>query len=239
MRSAALVALLLLVAMSACTADTIEPKEPQRSNTLAFNQINGSNGAFSDGKKLSIFVAMLGPEGFVQLGDGDTITVDVNGNTVPTRERIEDGKVHYIAEVSLPPAEPVVTTTLSRASGEKAVGKNSLPPAFELVSPPSSARTGDAVTVDITPRPDAARASKLRHRFEVRGTCIDKEKQTLDAPATYPLSLNLRNLQVVGDAGCEVEVQVRIETDGEPFAGFKGGGFEGLQHRTFKLALSK
>jgi hypothetical protein len=231
----------LLLASSACTinANENEQKPPQLSNTLKLDQINGSNGAFSDGKKLEIFVAMLGPEGFVKLGDGDTITVDVNGNTVPTRERIEDNKVHYIAEVTSPPTEPIVTTTLSRASGEKAVGKNSLAPAFELKSPPTTAKIGDAVTVDIEPRPDPARAAKLRHRFEVRGTCVDKEKQTLDAPATYPLSLDLRNLQIVGDAGCEVEVQVRIETNGEPYTGFKGGGFEGLQHRTFKLALTK
>lgn len=231
---------LLFVALTGCfVKGEPAPKEPQLSNTLQFNQINGSNGAFCDGKKLKVFVAMLGPDGFVKLGTGDTITVDINGTRVPTRERIEDGKVHYIAELASPLAESVVTTTLARTSGEKAVGKNSLGPSFELKSPPTSAKTGDTVLVDIEPRPDAARAAKLRHRFEVRGPCIDKGTQRLDAPATYPLSLNLRNLEVASDAGCELEVQVRIETDGEPFTGFKGGGFEGLQHRTFKLALTK
>lgn len=231
----------LLVLALACAACTVESntKDNALSNTLALNQINGSNGAFSDGQKLEVFVAMLGPDGFVKLGGGDTITVDVNGTVVPTRERIEDGKVHYIADVTPAPAEPVVTTTLTHGA-EKAVGKNSLAPNFELKSPPTTAKTGDAVEIGIDMSADAAaRAAKIRHRIKVTGECIDKGEQSVDAQPPYPLILNFRNIQVTGDSGCEVEVTVRLETDGEPYTGFKGGGFEGVQSRSFKLALTK
>lgn len=77
--------------MLACTMQTSsgasgsganEPRPLKHTSDLSLQRISASHGAFSDGKKLEIFVAFLA-DGFLLLGEGDTINVDVNGNRVP------------------------------------------------------------------------------------------------------------------------------------------------------------
>jgi hypothetical protein len=244
------------IAVTGCSLKSDDPpKELKKSSSIPLAQMNGSYGAFSDGTKLELFVAYIS-DGFLLLRDGDSASVDVNGTAVPLTERIEDDKVHYIAELASPPAEPVVTVTFVRG-GESVVGKVRIAPAFELKSPPSAAKLGDTVSVDIDPRPNleewkGALGPLIHHVVEVHGDCIDEEKQkkielcAKDSPAgtcaiVYPLPFDTSKILLrEGATGCEVDVQVRLETGAPPGEGkFGGGVFEGLQHRRFKLALTK
>lgn len=253
MRSSLVLALLVL---GACSNET-EPKELKKSSEFPLAKMNGSYGAFSDGKKLELFVAYLA-DGFLLVRDGDSATVDVNGNAVPLTERIEGDKVHYVGEVAPPPVEPVVTVTFTRGA-EKAIGKLEIAPAFELKAPQSSAKHGDIVPIDLDPRPDLTLEKwrgilgpAIHHVVEVHGDCVDEDNQKkieLCSPdskegtcsITYPLQWDTSKILLKeGSAGCEVDVQVRLETGAQPGEGKLGGGvFEGLQHRRFKLALTK
>jgi hypothetical protein len=257
MRTTLALFLLSTVAVTACSLKSDDrPKEPpKKSSSVPLVQMNGSYGAFSDGTKLELFVAYIS-DGFLLLRDGDTASVDVNGTAVPLTERIEDDKVHYIGELASPPREPVVTVTFVRG-GESVVGKVRIAPAFELKAPPSAAKLGDTVAIDIDPRPNleewkGALGPLIHHLVEVHGDCIDEEKQqkielcAKDSPAgtctiAYPLPFDTSKILVrEGATGCEVDVQVRLETGAPPGEGkFGGGVFEGLQHRRFKLALTK
>lgn len=258
MRSALSLALLTAFTVTACSIGKDDsPKELKKSSSHSLDKINGSYGAFSDGTKLELFVAYVG-DGFLLLRDGDNVSVDVNGNVVPLAERIEDDKVHYVAELPSPPREPVVTVTFTRGS-QKVVGKVNIAPAFELKSPQSSAKHGDVVPIDLDPRPDLALEQwkgilgpLIHHVVEVHGDCIDEENQkkielcSKDSPEgtckiEYPLQWDTSKILLkAGSTGCEVDVQVRLETGAPPGEGqFKGGVFEGLQHRRFKLALTK
>ena len=256
MRSRLVLALLAGITVTACSVKSDEPKELKTTSSLTLDKINGSYGAFSDGTKLELFVAYVG-DGFLLVRDGDNVTVDVNGNPVTLSERIEDDKVHYIAEVPSPPKEPVVTVTFTHG-GESVVGKVRIAPAFELASPPSTAKHGDVASIDIEPRPNldewkSALGPLIHHLVEVHGECIDDDQQkkielcAKDSPEgtctiAYPLQLDTSKILLKpGSNGCEVDVQVRLETGAPPGeeGRLKGGVFEGLQHRRFKLALTK
>lgn len=230
-------------ALLACTVQTSsnggasEPRPLKHTNELTLQRISASHGAFSDGTKLEIFVAFLG-DGFLLIGEGDTVSVDVNGNRVPVRERIEGDKVHYVAEVSPPPEQPEVTVTLARGA-EHIATKVDLAPDFELKGVPTTMRAGDIVSIDLEPRPEAA---KWHHAVEVRGECLQVESQRFDLRNDYPLAWDTRSLRALpGSAPCTLDVQVRVESFG--VSGDDGGAlkglFEGLQHRSFKIALAR
>lgn len=232
--------------MLACTMQTSsggsgsganEPRPLKHTSDLSLQRISASHGAFSDGKKLEIFVAFIG-DGFLLLGEGDTINVDVNGNRVPLKERIEGDKVHYVAEVSPAPAQPEVTVTLVRGADQMAT-KVDLAPDFELREAPETMRAGDVVSIDLEPRPDAA---KWRHAVEVRGECLQFENERFDLPNAYPLAWDTTALHALpGSAPCTLDVQVRVESFGVSGdeKGTMNGLFEGLQHRSFKIALAR
>jgi hypothetical protein len=256
MRSALVLVLLSGISVTACSLKSDDPpKELKKSSASPLEKMNGSYGAFSDGKKLELFIAFIN-DGFLLLRDGDNVSVDVNGTAVPLTERIEGDRVHYIGELASPPAEPVVNVTFTRGA-EKVVGTVRIAPSFELKSPQSSAKHGDMVPIDIEPRPNldewkGALGPLIHHVVEVHGECIDDEKQKkieLCAPDSaagtckieYPLQWDTSKILLKdGASGCEVDVQVRLETGAPPGEGkFGGGVFEGLQHRRFKLALTK
>jgi hypothetical protein len=246
MRSTLVLALLTGVVVSACSIGNDDPpKELKKTSSLPLEKIAGSYGAFSDGQKLELFVAFLG-DGFLLLRDGDNVAVDVNGNAVTLSERIEEDKVHYIAEVASPPKEAVVTITFSRGA-DKVVGKVRVAPTFELKSPPATAKLGDKVSVDIDPHPDLTQwqgplGPIIANAVEIHGDCVEKGGQKIPLGNAYPLEWDTSQVQLVaGSNGCELDVQVRLETSAPPYEGpkFGGGLFEGLQHRRFKLALTK
>jgi hypothetical protein len=255
MRSIFVFALLTGFTVAACSNSTEDPpKELKKSSSLPLEKIVPSYGAFADGTKLELFVAFTG-DGFLLLRDGDGVALDVNGTAVPLTERIEEQRVHYIGELPAPPAESVVTVTFSRGS-EKVVGKVRIAPAFSIEAPLSSAKHGDIVPIDIDPRPNLEEwkgflGPLIHHVVEVHGDCVDEEKQkkielcSRDSPEgtctiEYPLQWDTSKILLKdGASGCEVDVQVRLETGAAPFEGKFSGPFEGLQHRRFKLALSR
>lgn len=241
---------------TACTAsiDSPPPRELKKSSSLPLERLSASYGAFSNGQSMDIFVAVLG-DGFMLLRDGDSVSADVNGTAVPLTERIEDDKVHYVAEVKTPPAEPVVTVTFTRGA-EKVVGKVRLAPNFEAKSPPTSAKIGDVVPLDLDPRPDlssfqTALGPSIHHAIEVHGECIDDDKQkkievcAKDSPQgsckiEYPLPWDTSKVVLKdGSTGCEVEAQIRLESPAPTWEGKFNGGFEGVQGRKIKVTLTK
>jgi hypothetical protein len=246
MRRVLLLGLLACFACVACSTSTSSDpptKELKHTSTLGLHQLTGSYGAFDDGQHIEIFVAILG-DGFMLLGDGDAVTVDVNGTTVPLTERIEDTKVHYVGEFPSPPVEPVVTVTFTRRD-EKSVATVRIAPAFEPKTPPTTAKIGDKLDLDLDPRPDLTKwqgvlGPMIQHAVELTGDCIDQGDQKIKLGQTYPLSWDTSTIQLVaGSTGCEVDVSFRLETGAPPFDGAFGGGFDGLQFRHFKLALTK
>ena len=247
--------LALLAGLSACSLGNDDaPKEHKKSSSVPIERLGPSYGAFADAEKIDLFVAFTG-DGFLLLRDGDAVTLDVNGANVALAERIEGDKVHYVGELVSPPPEPVVTVTFTRGA-EKVVGKVRIAPSFALKAPPSSAKLGDTVSIDIEPRPNleewkGALGPLIHHAVEVHGECIDEAKQkkielcAKDSPSgtctiAYPLPFDTSKiLMKEGATGCEVDVQVRLETGAPPFEGKVSGPFEGLQHRRFKLALTR
>lgn len=236
-------------ALFACTVQTSsggagsgadEPRPLKHTSELSLDRITASNGAFSDGKKLEVFVAFIG-DGFLLLGEGDTVSVDVNGTRVPVRERVEDGKVHYVAEVSPPPARPEVVVTLARGGDERTTSVD-LAPDFELRRVPASMRAGDVVAIDLEPRPELPRDGLWRNAIEVRGDCLQVESQRFELPNDVPLAWDTRSLRALpGSAPCTLDVQVRVESFGvsSDREGGLNGLSEGLQHRSFTIELAR
>jgi hypothetical protein len=221
---------------------------------VPIEKLGPSYGAFADAEKIDLLVAYTG-DGFLLLRDGDAVTLDVNGTNVALAERTDGDRVHYVGAFSPPPAEPVVTVTFTRGA-EKVVGKVRIAPSFTLKAPPTSAKLGETVSIDIDPRPNLEEwkgffGPLIAHKVEVHGDCIDEEKQkkidlcAKDSPegkcdVAYPLPFDTSKiLMKEGATGCEVDVQVRLETGAGPFEGKVSGPFEGLQHRRFKLALTR
>ena len=241
MRSSLVLGLFVVTACSVNNDDG--PKELKTTSSLPLEKLNASYGAFSDGKHIELFVALLN-DGFLLVRDGDNVIVDVNGTVAQVSERIEDDKVHYLGDFPSPPAEPVVGVTFTRGS-EKVVGKVRIAPAFEMKSPPATAKMGDKVSLDIEPRPDLTKwqgplGPLINHAVELHGECINKGVQKMPMVAEYPLTWDTSKIELTpGSNGCEVEVQMRLETNAGTFEGKFGGGFEGLQHRKFKMTLSK
>lgn len=251
MRSTLALALLL----SACSLGNDDaPKEHKKSSSVPIEKLGPSYGSFADAEKIDFFIAYTG-NGFLLLRDGDTVTLDVNGTNVALAERTDGDRVHYVGELPSPPPEPVVTVTFTRGA-QKVSGKLRIAPSFNLLSPPSSAKLGDTVSIDLDPRPNldewkGALGPLIAHKVEVHGECIDEEKQkkidlcAKDSPAgtcsiAYPLSFDTSKiLMKEGATGCEVDVQVRLETGAPPFETISTGAWEGLQHRRFKLALTR
>lgn len=240
MRSTLVLGLFLV---TACSVGNDNPKELKTTDSVPIEKLNASYGAFSDGKRIELFVALLN-DGFLLVRGGDNVVVDVNGTVAQLTERIEDDKVHYLGDFASPPDEPVVGVTFTRGS-EKVVGKVRIAPAFEMKSPPTSAKVGDKVSLDIEPRPDLAKwqgplGPVINHAVEIHGDCINKGVQKMPMIAEYPLTWDTSRIELVpGSNGCELDVQMRLETNAESFEGKFAGGFEGLQHRRFKLTLTK
>jgi len=256
MRSTHGFGLVLFTCLSACTASVDGGSRPEPKNSSAFplEKLNASYGAFSDGKSMDIFVAVLA-DGFLLMRDGDNVTADVNGTAVPLTERIEDGKVHYVGNLVSPPSEPNVTITFTRGA-DKVAGKVRMGPNFEPKSPPTSAKLGDVVPIDLDPRPDLSTWQSfvgplLHHAIEVHGECIDEEKQkkievcTKDSPQgtckiEYPLQWDTSKVIFKdGATGCEVDAQIRLESPAPTWEGAFKGSFEGSQNRRFKVTLTK
>ena len=105
MRSSLVLGLFLVTACSASNDDP--PKELKTTSSFPLEQLNASYGAFSDGKHIELFVAVL-HDGFLLVRDGDNVIVDVNGTVAQVSERIEDDKVHYLGDFASPPDEPVL-----------------------------------------------------------------------------------------------------------------------------------
>ena len=242
MRNVLVLGFSLLTACSIGNDDAPPKKELTKSSAVPLEQLNGSYGAFDDGTHIELFVAFV-KDGFVLVRDGDNVTLDVNGTAVPLTERIEGDKVHYVGDFASPPAEPVVTVTFTRGS-EKVVGKVRIAPAFEMKSPPTTAKVGDVLSLDIDPRPDLTQwqgplGQIIGNAVEIHGDCIDKGEERFPLGSTYPVTWDTAGVRLVpGSTGCEVDVQMRLETNAEKFEGKFGGGFEGLQHRRFKLTLT-
>jgi hypothetical protein len=214
---------------------------------LAPEKISASYGAFSDGKSLSVYVAYVG-DGFLRVKGNDSIVVDVNGNVVPAPEVIEDTKVHY--EPVVTPAPDGATVTISFRRGDTSVvSKRALAPNFEIVSPPATFHAGDALSIDVSPRPDAAKfqgplGPTLFHSIEVSGTCVDTGYQKFDnLGSTYPIAWDTKTLKLTGTDGCDVDVKIRIDSVAAPLEShgmnLQGGGFEAAQYRTFRAKLTR
>jgi len=232
------------------------PAEPHLTSELTLDKFTASYGAFSDGLKLDVFVVVIGDKlGFMRLADGDTITVDVDGTSAPTTERIENGKPTYVASVSSPPSSPIITVTFARGA-EKSVAKVQLGPSFALKTTPSAVKVGDVVSVDLDPPPDLAKwqtiiGTKLRHVVMVDGDCIEGGTQSFtlcakDSPqgtcnVSYPLSWDTSTMKLVaGSNGCKVDVSMRLETgNSTTWEGPFKGGMECVQHRNYSADLTK
>lgn len=243
------------ILLAACSSSSSSPTTSSGgthfTDEYALSEISGSYGAFSDGQSLQIFVAYL-KDGFLRVrpGGNDAITLSVNGTTVPTKEVIEDGAVHYVATVPPPLPYPVVTVTFGR-DAEKVRLENKLGPAFELVSPPAKITAGDTVAIDVTPRPDLTAyqtvlGPALTHSLEVTGPCVDGnyQKIPLTGQESYPLSWDTKTLKLTAAAGCDLEVKVRMDTAAsalEPLGpqkqSLKGAGFEAAQSRKLAATL--
>lgn len=233
-------ALLACTVQSSSADATSEPRPLKHSSELPIERISASHGAFSDGKKLEIFAAFLG-DGFLLVGEGDSVNVDVNGNRVPVRERIEGDKVHYVAEVSPPPAQPEVVVTLVRGASKSST-KVDLARDFELRGVPASMRAGDVVSIDLEPRPDLPTDGAWRNAVEVRGECLQFESERFELSKDFPLAWDTASLHALpGSAPCTLDVQVRVESFGvsSDRDGGLNGLFEGLQHRSFRIALAR
>jgi len=251
-----LLALSSIVAASAACAKDDEPAGA--TDSYGINEINASYGIGADQTTLTIRAALL-KGGFLRVGAGDTVTIEVAGKPVPTFERVDGGRVHTIAEVKPPPAGGTEVAIIFQRSAERVVSKALVAPPFELAAPPASAKRGELVTVDLTPRPDLTQwkgplgGSTLRHGVIVRGECIEKGEMSLDGCAAdspneckqgYPFTFDTTKLKLTQEAECDVDVEVQLRTNGSPFAGegptkqsFAGGGFDAVQFRGFKLRL--
>ncbi len=224
------------------------------------NELSASFGVGIDASTLTVRAALL-KGGFLRVGDGDKVTIDVGGKEVSTYERVDGGRVHTIAEVKPPPAgrtEIVVTFT---RGDERVVAKTLIAPPFELVDAPTSAKRGEAVKIDLSPRPDlepwkGPLGPSLRHGVIVRGECVEKGEQKVegcgaDSPAGqctqgYPFTFDTSKLKLTTESDCDVDVEVQLQTNGGPFVGegpakeaFSGGAFNAVQHRAFKLRLAR
>ena len=252
MRPNLLVVLGLVVAGCRSTTTGAEP-ELHRTTELALDKVVPSYGAFDDGTKIEIFVAFIG-NGFLRLGEGDTVAVDVGGTPVPTTESIDGDKVHYVGALTAPPDEPVVTVTFARGA-DKVVGKVKIGPSFTVKSPPTHVKVGDVVSLDLDPRPDLTKwpgilGPTLHHVVEVHGDCIDKGSQRFEVCAkdspqgtckiVYPFDWDTHALALTdGSTGCKVDVQVRLESPAPTFEGAFHGGFDGAQVRTFQVDVAR
>lgn len=224
------------------------------------SELNASYGAFADESRLRIFAALLGRQGFVRLRGGDTIEIDVDGQRVPSTERLLGDRVHYIADVPAPSGETEVRITFVRGV-ERVVGKIRIYSAFELKAPPSRLKKGERAEIDVDPRPDLSKwpgffGPGLVAKAELIGDCIETGSQLVELCAAdseegkctqaYPLTLDAAKLVLrPGASACNVAVHVRLAAGGSPFEGtgpakekFKGGGFEGYRVRAFDLELT-
>jgi hypothetical protein len=234
------------------------PPEPRRSAEVGTDRLLASYGAFAGPDKLEIFVAFLVDDdksGFARLVDGDAVTATVSGATVPLRERVEKGKVHYIGELLSPPDEPVVSVTFARAGNQSTATVN-IGPKFDVVGPPSRITLGETLSIDVTPRPDLSKwppsafGPALRHVIVVYGSCVENGTQAFEPckPGTqgascqieYPLTWSTSATKLVeGQSGCDADVEVRLESASARFEGAVRGGFEGLQFRKFRAAIAR
>jgi hypothetical protein len=249
---ASLLGLLVLAMTPACGDD----EEETFSNSFDTTEMNASLGAFADEGRLRVYAAVLGPKGFLRLRGGDTFEIEIDGQRVATNERVLNDKIHYIADVPVPPAETTVTVTFVRGV-ERTVGKIRLYSAFTVKAPPATMKKNALTEIDIDPRPDLSKwpgffGPGLNAKAEVNGDCIEGGSQQIDLCAAnsepgkctqgYPLQLDTKKLRTTGN--CKVAVQVRLTSGASPFEGtgpekksFKGGGFEGYRLRSFETQL--
>jgi hypothetical protein len=243
---------------STACAKTDEPAGS--TDAYAITELNASYGIGIDQTTLTVRAALL-KGGFLRIGAGDTVTIEVAGKAVPTFERVDGSRVHTIAEVKPPPAGRTEIAIVFARGAERVVGKALIAPPFELVDPPAIAKRGDSVKVDVNPRPDLAPwkgpfGSSLRHGVIVRAECVDSGEQKIDGCAAdspagqcnqgYPFVFDTAKLKLSKDADCDVDVEVQLQTNGGPFVGegpakqaFAGGGFDAVQHRSFKMRLTR
>ncbi|MBN9165192.1 MAG: hypothetical protein BGO98_28935 [Myxococcales bacterium 68-20] len=250
---------LLLLSVPACSSDSDDDDKFSESHQLS--ELNASYGAFADEGRLRVYAALLGRKGFVRLRGGDTIEIDIGGQRTPSTERLLGDKVHYIADVPAPPGETEVTITFVRGL-ERVVGKIRIYSAFTLTKAPSTLKIGESAEIDIDPRPDLSKwpgffGPGLIAKAELIGSCLETGSQQIELCAVdgepgkctqgYPLKLDPGKLIFTpGSKGCEVAVQVRLNSGGSPFEAtgpakqsFKGGGFEGHRLRSFELQLTQ
>jgi hypothetical protein len=260
-RSAMKLGLLLsfLLLVPACVVNSSDEAEPAPakppSDTSAdyeMRKLSVSYGAFADGSRLEIFAAVIATvldenrrvaSKFLHVRGGDELTVEVDGQRIPLRERIDGERIHLVAEIATP-KDGNVAIALARGE-DRVVAATKLAPAFEVTGFPSSFEVGDSVTFDITPHVDRAawqgpEGSKLAHRIELFGECIRGGSMAIDLPEAYPLVWNSRSLLPLGRTiDCDVDVRVRLDTpvllvsEDEKLTGL----FEAAQYRTVKSRL--
>lgn len=246
----------VLLVGSACSSS---PDEEKFSDHYRVDELNASLGAFADEERLKVYAALLGKKGFVRLRGGDTIEVVINGEKVPTIERLLGDRIHYIADVPAPPPETEVTVSLVRGL-ERAAGTIRLYSEFSIVEAPSELKLGESAEVDIDPRPDLSEwpgffGPGLIAKAEIIGDCLETGVQQLSLCGVasesekctqgYPMKLDFSELLPLPNSkGCDLTVQVRLTTRGslekrdDATSSFKGGNFEGYRLNTFTMRLS-
>jgi hypothetical protein len=241
---------------AACAKDG----EPGSTDAYAIAELRASYGIGIDQTTLTVRAALL-KDGFLRVGGGDTVTIEVAGKAVPAVERVDGSRAHTIAEVKPPPAGRTEISVIFARGAERVVAKALIAPPFEIVDPPSTAKRGDAVKIDVNPRPDLTPwigplGSSLRHRVIVRAACVGGGEQQIDGCAAdspagqckqgYPFTFDSAKLKLTNDSDCDVDVEVQLLTNGGPFVGegpakqsFGGGGFDAVQHRSFKMRITR